>query len=262
MGFAKHRIVRMTEMRMRAVVAMAVSATALLGSAPAHAEGWDVRVSPYLWASGLDGTASVLPALPTAEVNDNFGDVLKKLDIALMGAVEAENGKFYVRSDIFYASLTAKGETPLNLYSGAKLQSKSFNMSGALGYVVHEDSKNQLNLFAGARIWDLSNEATFLAGSLPESSFKAGRTFVDPIVGASGQVAISENVSAALTGSVGGFGAGAKIEHGAAATVNVDLGKSWGMAAGYRYLYVDFEKNDFVYKMTQHGPVVGAYFNF
>jgi hypothetical protein len=249
-------------MRMRAVVAMALSAISLLGSAPAHAEGWDVRVSPYVWASGLDGTASVLPALPPVKVNDNFGDVLKKLDIALMGAVEADNGKLYIRSDIFYASVTAKGETPLNLYSGAKLQSKSFNMSGALGYVVHDDGKNQLNLFAGARVWDLSNKATFLAGALPERSFKAGRTFVDPIIGASGNLAISEKVSATLTGSVGGFGAGAKIEHGAVATVNVDLGKNWGMAAGYRYSYVDYEKNGFVYKMTQHGPLVGAYFDF
>jgi hypothetical protein len=249
------------------VIAARISVIGALGltliATPAQAEDWEGRITPYIWASGLDGEASVLPALPTVEVSDSFGDVLENLDIALMAAAEADNGSLYLRSDFFYASLTTAGETPLNLYSGAEVSTKTFNMSASAGYVLAKGNGSQVNVFGGARLWSLSNELTFLPGTFPGTSASADRTFVSPIIGLSAEFDLSGSVSAQASGVIGGFGVGgADIEHGVTAGLNVRLGKGWGLTAGYRYAHLDYENDGFVYKMTQHGPLVGAYFDF
>jgi hypothetical protein len=249
----------MTGTRSAAVVALGLALCAV----PAQAQEWEGRITPYIWASGLDGEASVLPSLPTVEVDDSFSDVLDNLDIALMAAVEADNGKLYLRSDVFYASLTTEGETPLNLYSGAEVNTKSFNISASAGYVLFKEGGSQFNVFGGLRLWSLDNKLTFLPGTLPGTSFSADRTFVNPIVGASGEFALGKSISAQVSGSVGGFGiGGTHIEHGMTANLNAYLGGGWGASAGYRYAYLDYEKNGFVYDVTQHGPFVGVFFDF
>jgi hypothetical protein len=247
----------------KSIVAVSGVIGTCLAASPAQAEGWEGRVTPYIWASGLDGKASVLPSLPTAEVNDSFSDVLDNLDIALMAAVEADNGSLYLRSDVFYASLTTAGETPLNLYSGVEVNTKNFNISGSVGYVLAKEGGSQVNIFGGARVWSLDNKLTFLPGTLPGTSFKADRSFINPIIGASAGFELSNSISAQISGSIGGFGiGGTDIEHGMTAGLSGNLGSGWGLTAGYRYSHLDYEKNGFVYDMTQHGPVIGVFFDF
>lgn len=241
---------------------IAAAGSMMLFASPAQAQ-WDVRVSPYVWASGMDGEASVVPSLPPAQVDDNFGDILDKLDIAFFGAVEARKNDFFLRGDIAYASVTSEGQTPGNLYSGVELTSETFNVAGLAGVVLYDEGGIRADVFAGGRYWDVSNNIDFEAGTQPAVNVERGKSFFDPLVGASLEFPITGNLGGMASASVGGFGVGADIEYGATAALFYGIGDSWGLTAGYRYLAVDYDSSDgFVYDIAQHGPFIGAYFDF
>ena len=68
---------------------------------PARAEDgardqWQFYFTPYLWLSGLSGTASTAnPVLPSQNLQASFGDILSRLDaIPVVGAAEARYGRF------------------------------------------------------------------------------------------------------------------------------------------------------------------------
>lgn len=237
---------------------------ALATPAQAQNNEWDITVSPYLWLSAQDGTTSVVTELPPVEVDASFGDIFENLDIAAMAIVEADNGKIYLRSDFFYASLGADAEIQQDpRFSAAELSSKVLNLSAAGGVVAHKDETSQVNLFAGVRLWSLDNEIILSPGTEPGVSAEADNTFVNPIVGASASVDLSPSVSFGLGSSIGGFGIGdTDIELSGSATVEFEVGPGWSLAAGYRVLYIDYENGAFVYDVTTHGPLVGARINF
>ena len=238
-------------------------AAAAMAANPASAQEWEVTATPYIWATGLDGDTSVLSTLPPVEVDDDFGDVLENLDIGVMAVAQADNGKIYLRSDVFFASVTSEGETPGNVFSGAELNTNTFNISAAAGLVATKSDAGQLNLYAGARLWNLNNEVTFFLDPEPGPVFEDERTFIAPMVGANGRIAVTDSITATATASLGGFGvSGADLEVDLVATLAFDIGENWGVTAGYRYLYLDYENDDFIFDLAQHGPLVGAYIQF
>jgi hypothetical protein len=58
---------------------VATLAAGILAAGPASAQDdWDLRFAPYLWASGIDGEASLGPVMGDLDVD--FGDILDVLD--------------------------------------------------------------------------------------------------------------------------------------------------------------------------------------
>lgn len=71
-----------------------VAATAALG--------WSIAVSPYLWAPGV--STAVATPFGTLEAERSPGDVLSSVDFALMGTVEARNGRLGLIADLVFAN--------------------------------------------------------------------------------------------------------------------------------------------------------------
>lgn len=243
-----------------------VTAGTIALATPTQAQNneWDITVSPYLWLSAQNGTSSVVTEFPPVDVDASFGDIFENLDIAAMAIVETDNGKIYLRSDFFFASLGADAEIQQDSrFSSVELSSKVLNLSAAGGMVAHKDESSQVNLFAGVRLWSLDNEIVLSPGTEPGVSAEADNTFVNPIVGASANVDLSPSVSLGLGSSIGGFGIGdTDIELSGSATVEFEVGPGLSVAAGYRVLYIDYENGAFVYDVTTHGPLIGARINF
>jgi opacity protein-like surface antigen len=86
--------------------------------------------------------------------------------------------------------------------------------------------------------------------------------FVDPIVGLSGTYAIAPDWTAFGSATIGGFGVGSDLEWGGSAGVNYQIGDTISLAAGYRYLSIDYDDGDFVYDVDQHGPMIGLTISF
>lgn len=70
--------------------------------APAAAP-WKLSVTPYIWATSLDGKAGV--AGKEADVDVSFSDLLKYLNVAAMLDLELRKGGFALMSDTVYANL-------------------------------------------------------------------------------------------------------------------------------------------------------------
>jgi len=77
--------------------------------------------------------------------------------------------------------------------------------------------------------------------------------WIDPIVGLRGQINITRWLFLAAQGDVGGFGAGSQITWNTQATVGVNFTRNIFGELGYRYMYVDYNKNNFLYQMNSFG---------
>jgi hypothetical protein len=60
-------------------------------------EGWRVRLTPYLWGPGIEGTVGI--GNRSADVDATFSDILRELNFAFMGALEAERDRFTTITD-------------------------------------------------------------------------------------------------------------------------------------------------------------------
>jgi ribosomal protein L12E/L44/L45/RPP1/RPP2 len=75
----------------------------------------------------------------------------------------------------------------------------------------------------------------------------------DPIIGLRGQVNFTRWLYLAAQGDVGGFGAGSQIAWNVQAALGVNFTRNIFAELGYRYMYVDYENNGFLYNMNSYG---------
>ncbi len=77
--------------------------------------------------------------------------------------------------------------------------------------------------------------------------------WIDPIIGLRGQINITRWLYLAAQGDVGGFGVGSQIAWNTQATIGVNFTRNVFAELGYRYMYVDYNKNNFLYNMNTYG---------
>lgn len=99
----------------------------------------------------------------------------------------------------------------------------------------------------------LSKElAAALEDQLPTSASKEV-WWVDPLIGLRGQVNLTRWLFLAAQADVGGFGAGSQITWNVLASVGVNFTRNIYGEIGYRYMYVDYDKEGFLYTMNTFG---------
>jgi hypothetical protein len=226
------------------------------------ADEWSFRLIPYVWMSGLSGDVATIPGAPEADIDMSFGDILENLDFAAFVVGEARRGDLFLRGEVSYAKISNGAATPGPLFSGADVTAETFFGGLAAGYTINRGAAHQVDAFAGFRYWVIDTELDLSAGVLPGQSVSETESFVDPLVGLSASYMISPDWSIAASGTIGGFGVGADLEWGFTTGITYHAGENWGVIAGYRYLAVDYDHGDFVYDVAQHGPFLGAVFDF
>ncbi|MBK7977568.1 MAG: hypothetical protein IPK07_31375 [Deltaproteobacteria bacterium] len=238
-------------------------------------EGWTVDVIPYLWALSMTGTAGV--AGVEADLDMSFGDILNDLNIALMGAVEARNGRWGFTVNPLYSRLSDEPKAtvlgqPASLDVTLDLFVLQFGLNYRLGPfpLGRCGGGPELSILPqiGGRYTylDTDVELDFLSsrgGSLTKD-------WVDPLVGLRGVLDLTPAWSLTVAGDVGGFDVGTQLAWSATGYVGYrwDLTDSvtGSVLLGYRALYQDYETGDgleeFVFDTTMHGPVIGFDFGF
>ena len=91
---------------------------------------------------------------------------------------------------------------------------------------------------------------------------EADRWWIDPIVGLRGQVNFTRWLFAAAQADAGGFGAGSQVTVNTQATIGVNFSRNIGLEAGYRYMYIDYDKDNFLYDVNMPGVFAGLIFKF
>lgn len=84
----------------------------------------------------------------------------------------------------------------------------------------------------------------------------------DPIIGLRGQINFTRWLFLSAQGDVGGFGAGSDIAWNAQAALGVNFTRNIFAELGYRYMYVDYENNGFLYNMNSYGLYSSIGFKF
>ncbi|MDE1991172.1 MAG: hypothetical protein KGI75_01655 [Rhizobiaceae bacterium] len=227
---------------------------------PAEDSGWTFAVSPYFWGAGVSGDVGQF-GLPATHLQSDFGDILKDLDFGFMAVGEARYDRFSVFGDVIYTKVSSGRATPLGIVaSSVDVTSKTFAGLAGAGYAVLQDRRSNLDIVAGARVWNARTEISFSGGLLDSAAGSDSATWVDAMGGFRGRYFLTDSIYLSAWGLVG---AGqAKLDWDVAAGAGYEFNHEISAIAGYRALGVDYSKNDFVFDVVQQGPILGLVVHF
>lgn len=246
--------------RLFALIALGVLAPAAAAQTQAQpvadTENWSFEVVPYFWGASLDGTIAA-GALPAAEVDASFGELLENLDFAAAMFFTARKGSWSLLADISYVGLEIEKQVAASTVTN---ESELYWTSIAGGYRVETGTATQLDVFAGARYYAVDNEISSSGGVTGTRSNL--EDWVDPIVGILLVHPVCPEATVELLADVGGFGVGSDLTYEIMPSVSYALNESLALRAGFRWMDVDFEDSDFEFDTTQAGFLFGLGFRF
>jgi hypothetical protein len=234
-------------------------------SLPPAASPWSFRVSPYVWFAGLSGDVRVGRNLPAIDVDVDFGDVFDKIDWfppPVMVAGEVRYDRFGAFTDVIFLGLDADNAStigPVTVDADLQLDTLVWTFGGSFRAV--ETDRLALDLLAGGRLWNVDAKAR-LSGPFADRERDGSRTWVDPIIGINGRIELGGGLAFQAEGDVGGFGVASDIDWQLLGTFQYEIPEFVTLAAGYRYIAVDFDDGDFLFDVAMQGPIIGATFGF
>jgi hypothetical protein len=244
---------------MRHATRASLAVAAILASATVHADEWQHQFAPYLWATGMDGTAGIGPVQASVEVG--FSDILDDLEMAFLGTYRASKGPLSLTLDIVYMGLGETVRGPGGLVT-ADIDMDQTALEGTAGWALTE----QFVVFGGLRYVDLSVDVQARTPQGDLGSAGLDESWADPIIGARYTIPFNDQWSLALRGDIGGFGIGSDFAWQALAAVRWQASPRFGVLAAYRYVDMDYEDGSgagfFKYDMSISGPALGVVFTF
>ena len=218
---------------------------------------WSVRTAIYGWGTALDGNVTLRGR--NAPVNVGFGDILKNLDYAVMGAVEVGNGKWSFLADVFCAQLSTS-----NAKSGIIFDSQLNQFIGnfIVAYNVIDTAPTRFDVYAGVRVNSMDTELNIDFPTIPDFSGSASKTWVDPIIGARFQQNLSDKFFFRAVGDIGGFGVASDFTWQAMAALGYRVCDNGSVVLGYRGIGTDYSDGNFGYDVIAHGVLLGFEYKF
>jgi hypothetical protein len=267
-------------------------ALALLCAGVAHAEPagdppqdaasspeWQFMFAPYLWGSGIDGSAEADGV--TTDVDISFSDIWEALDIGALGAFEARRGKLSLTTNVVYLKLSTddtKAISPiLPVAPGSSfevdLEAQSLIVEGRAAWEVLSlplfgaDDERRIALDVGPafRVWWLDTETDIkLKPGVPIGPFKtsvdASTDWVDFVAAARVRAQLHEKLTLVIAGDFGGFDIGSSSHRtwSLQGLLSYQLGEHWDLAVGWRALDLDHGVAD----VQLSGPLLGVAYRF
>ena len=249
------------------VLGLALAALATAARAEEAKGDWQFEVTPYVFGAGLRGTTGVGPV--TADIDSGFRDILKHFDSGLMAAAEARKGPWVLAFDGVYFRL--KDQAIRSWQGPAGIGSATGDLEAtvsqlvyqlAVGYRVVDTAATKLDAIGAARYTRLGTDLNLAATTGPllpggTRSVSGSADWWDPVIGFRVILPFADRWSFMGYGDVGGFGVGSKITYQAIVGVNWEFAKSFSAKLGYRYMYQDYDKNNFLWDVAAHGAYIG-----
>lgn len=218
-----------------------------------ESDGWNFRITPYIWMLALDGTTAAMGN--DVPLKADFGDILDLLNIALSANMELNNGKWFVVLDPMWADLEAPIDTGGPI--GGNVEITLVIIDALVGISLSE----HFDIYAGARYYD--QDITVIPNTLPE--IPLGDDWTDFLLGVrvNGEISDKWSFSGKLDGAVGGDSDSAWY---AQAMFLRHIGDDKHFDIGYRYYDVDYESGSglslFKWDVAHSGPVIGFSWGF
>mgnify|MGYP001033296740 CR=1 FL=1 len=223
-----------------------------------QAEGWQVFLSPYLWASGLEGVVGSRGR--STRVDLGFRDIVEDLDGALMLPIEIRKARWGLLSELILIRLSSQSGTPGPLFSGVELGTDETLIQLLPFYRVVSQETVALDLLAGGRLWHIGAELIFRSDGLPDVVIDATERWIDPVIGVRTSADIGKSWRVQGYADIGGFGIGSDFTWQLLGTVGYHIGGGTVLRFGYRQLDVDFDDRDngFIFDTGTGGWILGV----
>ena len=133
-----------------AVLSAETQEPAVAGAAAvAQDGGWELRVTPYVWAPSLSGDVGLKGA--SADVDLPISDLLQDLEMAGMLGMEVRKDRLGLLADGVYYRFTTEADTPGNFLKTIDTTIKFGMLDLAVAYRVVDVDRGWLDLLAGGR---------------------------------------------------------------------------------------------------------------
>jgi hypothetical protein len=223
---------------------------------------WNGSGGIYLWATAIGGNTS-----QGSELDITFSDLIKNLDMAFMGNLEARHDKWLVAADLFYSDISASGSngfaTPNagDVGLGGSVVTELTIFTPTVGYNLIDSKTGTLDGFVGVQAANLD-----ITGSITSVGPAGGRykkvsdtiEKIDGIVGVKGKLNLEGNWSLPYYLDIGAGGSDFTWQTFSGIDYKLD---QMNLYAGYRYL--QWELNEKVIdNMNLSGPIIGVNYNF
>ena len=232
----------------------------------AEDEGWNFRLTPYLWFAGLKGNVGTFPPAPAVPIDVSSSDALSDTQAALMILFDARKNRHGVFADFLYSDVESEEELipdPINLTMTSRSKTTLFTL--AYQYELYKQEQTVVDVMAGARYWKIESELSFGGGLgiLAGQKVTNDESWVDPALGIKGRAPFGNSKFYMEGGAgIGGFGVGSDLFYEISANVGYQWNRSIGTALGYRMFDVDYEDNGYVYDVKQQGWQIGLTWAF
>lgn len=240
---------------------LAPTAHAQSPAQPAAGE-WAFTLTPFLWATGVEGDVGVR-RVPDVGVDADFSDVWDVLDFALMGMFEARKDRFGLLFDGLYAKVSDDADTPGPIFSDAEIEFSHQTYSVAAGYRVIE-KQTPVDVFAGVRYVHVKADVDLDAGLLPARSASRSEDWWDGFVGLRARVPVNDRWWLLFYGDVGA--GGSDLTWQAIGGVGYRISDRFDLQFGYRHFSFDYDEGSgadrFLYEIEFSGPYVSLGIKF
>lgn len=221
---------------------------------------WQFQLTPYLWIPRISGRAGV--GNLSVDVNTGLADDDIHLNFGFMGSFEARKNRLVILTDLQFSNLGSNNDTPGPLFSSTESDFKTFILDPEVGYRILDNPEKGafLDVLGGIRYWHLRTDLTFNRGLLPNVTITRSRDWVDGVAGLRGKVHLSPRWFITGKGDLGG--GGSNFTYQLLGGAGVLFGKRYALIGGYRYLSVNYNKDQFLFDMALHGPLFGLGIKF
>jgi len=243
---------------------------------PPPPRDWELNLFTYVWAAGIE--SEVETGIGDVEVDKDFSDILKDLELGAMGILDARWHRFVLIFDGVYTKVgdesdvlrgVARADSDLTqIVLDTKLGFRVLDRVAPWGDESALDAPRvRLDLLAGARYWYNRAEVDLNVSDIGFGRhFDESRDWADAIVGARVGVGITRTVNVSVIGDVGGFDIASSSEFTWMVMPSLNW-RPWDLVSfhvGYKHLEAERERpstnNEFSYTMS--GPVLGVGFHF
>ena len=210
-------------------------------SATSQAE-WKYQLTPYIWASNMDGTTAV--AGQEVDFTAEFSDLVSYLDAGFAANFTAKSDTWGYFIDGNFVKLKAD---ELGLMAGVDVAVDQKIVEAGVSYSLSD----QFDIIGGGRYQKVDEDV-----NLPlNRSLNGGDSWIDGFIGVAWQPIDTDKWMLRLSGDIGA-GDSDSVWQGRIGG-GYRFNKTWSMVLAYRYLSTDFESDKFKWDVDQSGLGIG-----
>jgi len=223
-------------------------------------------IMPYAYFASIGGTVGEFDG---ERYGFNKGFTFSNLHMyaAFIGKIKYERVSFVF--DIFYVNYKSFGATSTNpnlpQEIAANTTAKQAVFDLFLAYLFPSKGKTMVDIYGGGRLWNLDLEATVIKPDGTQNTEPGySNSWLDPVIGVNAEFVLSKDRKwAAWTkGDIGGFGVNSQMTWQMNAGFVYMLSPNWPLALGFKWLGVNYYKNNLNWTVNEYGPTLGIGFRY